>query len=828
MTDRFEDGDPSNNQSYGRVQEDAHGHNIGTFHGGDLKGLTNKLHEGYFTDLGINAIWITAPYEQIHGWVGGGEAGDFAHYAYHGYYALDYTTVDQNMGTVEEMREFVDTAHENNIRVVLDIVMNHPGYNTLMDMENYNFGNPGLDANWTPSNGETWHEHHDYINYDDSSAWSNWWGDWVRADIAGYEQCGNSEKEMCLAGLPDFRTDLTNSVGLPPLLEEKWKQEQSGYDEWIVPAAEGLRQDLGLAPADYIIEWLSAWVEEFGIDGFRIDTAKHVELSRWEQLKHSVNEALWTWRERNPNKPGANWSDDFWMVGEVWGHGVGKSEYFEHGFDSVINFTFQGEHGNGSAYDLDRMEEVYSSYASDINSDPEFNVLSYLSQHDTALYNRDRLIDGGTYLLMLPGGVQTFYGDETARPFGPTGSDSHQGTRSPMNWDSPNEQVLNHWKKLGQFRNNHLAIGAGEHSQIQSEPYTFSRTFEANGREDKVVVVVGASGTTNIDVSSVFANGQTVQDFYTGNSSVVEEGTVTFDAHATGVILIEREGDSEPKEPVKPSAPNNLQSTNTTDTETTLTWGTPTQQVNGYEVFRNGEKIAETTSTRFTDGYLTPETTYSYTVTAFNDVGTSEKSEPISVTTRAEGTSENLVTIYYQGFSTPYIHYQPEGGEWTEVPGKPLSPSSSYEGYYEITIDLEDAEGLVAAFNDGNGQWDNNNGNNYHFSGGTYTFRDGQITEGEPNSVTTIYYQTSWETPHIHYAIGSGEWTSVPGVVMERSSRYPDYATITIELGSDSELAAAFNNGNGQWDNNNGNDYRLGSAPLRLKMAKLKMDVHNC
>lgn len=82
LTDRFENGDPSNDQSYGRHKDGMA--EIGTFHGGDLRGLTNKL--DYLQQLGVNALWISAPFEQIHGWVGGGTKGDFPHYAYHGYY----------------------------------------------------------------------------------------------------------------------------------------------------------------------------------------------------------------------------------------------------------------------------------------------------------------------------------------------------------------------------------------------------------------------------------------------------------------------------------------------------------------------------------------------------------------------------------------------------------------------------------------------------------------------------------------------------------------------------------------------------------------------
>src|SRR5690625_4004081 len=142
LTDRFYNGNTSNDNSYGRPQVDAWGTNVGTFHGGDIKGLTEKLEEGYFTELGTNAIWISAPWEQMHGWVGGKD-GDFAHYGYHGYYGLDFTAMDKNMGTIDEMREFVDTAHSLGIRVVLDIVMNHVGYPTIVDMHDFDYGDTG-------------------------------------------------------------------------------------------------------------------------------------------------------------------------------------------------------------------------------------------------------------------------------------------------------------------------------------------------------------------------------------------------------------------------------------------------------------------------------------------------------------------------------------------------------------------------------------------------------------------------------------------------------------------------------------------------------------
>ena len=92
--------------------------------------------------MGVNAIWISAPYEQIHGYVtSGGDTSPahFAHYSYHGYYVLDYTETDANFGTKAEFKTMVDTAHKHGIRVVMDIVMNHAGYNNLLDMEEYGY-----------------------------------------------------------------------------------------------------------------------------------------------------------------------------------------------------------------------------------------------------------------------------------------------------------------------------------------------------------------------------------------------------------------------------------------------------------------------------------------------------------------------------------------------------------------------------------------------------------------------------------------------------------------------------------------------------------------
>ncbi|MGL1888478.1 MAG: starch-binding protein [Reichenbachiella sp.] len=538
IQDRFENGNTSNDHSYGRGQ-DGNGNDygldeVGGFHGGDFAGLTQKINEGYFDDLGVNAIWFSAPYEQIHGWVSGGSNGDFRHYAYHGYYGLDWTEMDANFGTEEEFRAFADAAHEHGIRLVMDVVMNHVGYNTLQDMEEYGFGCADSSwKGWRPSNGETWASIHDlFIDYSSNCQdWSNWWsGDWIRAGLPTYPAPGGDEKTSSLAGLPDIITESGNQVGIPPILLNKWSANKLGQEEAELTEFFN-RTGHSRTVRNHFVKWLSDWVREYGIDGFRVDTEKHVEGTAWKALKDESVLALQEWKSNNPSKK----LDDlpFWMVGENFGYGYGRSQYHvDSGYDGLINFGFQGQAGN-----IGSLENIYSSYAGAINSASDWNALSYISSHDTELFDRSNLMNAGTSLLLAPGSVQIFYGDETGRPEGPLGGDQHQGTRSYMNWNSINTTLLAHWQKLGQFRRNHLSIGGGSHQQLSTSPYTFSRTLDS----DRVVVVVSASGNTTVNVSSIFADGTSLRDFYTGSLATVSNGTVSFDAHSNGILLIEEE-----------------------------------------------------------------------------------------------------------------------------------------------------------------------------------------------------------------------------------------------------------------------------------------------
>ena len=477
LTDRFVNGDPSNDNSYGRHKDGMQ--EIGTFHGGDLKGLASKL--DYLQQLGVNALWISSPLEQMHGWVGGGSKGDFPHYAYHGYYTQDWTKLDANMGTEDDLRALIDGAHQRGIRVLFDVVMNHPGYATLADMQEYQFGSLYLKkeeipqllgknwTDWTPGPRQNWHTFNDYINFSDKAAWEKWWGKtWIRSDIGDYDSPGYDDLTQSLAFLPDMKTESTTPSGLPNFYRHK-------------PDTHA-KEIPGFTPRDYLTHWLSQWVRDYGVDGFRVDTAKHVELASWQQLKTQATAALAEWKKANPQKA----LDDapFWMTGEAWGHGVMQSTYYTHGFDAMINFDYQDE--AAKAVDcLSNIDLIWQQMADKLQN---FNVLSYLSSHDTRLF-RENSDNAAELLLLAPGAVQIFYGDESDRPFGPTGSDPLQGTRSQMNWQDvtgKSAATVAHWQKLGQFRARHPAIGEGRQTTL-SLPQGYG--FVREQGEDKVMVI---------------------------------------------------------------------------------------------------------------------------------------------------------------------------------------------------------------------------------------------------------------------------------------------------------------------------------------------------
>ncbi|MGN1245716.1 MAG: alpha-amylase family glycosyl hydrolase [Muribaculaceae bacterium] len=527
ITDRFANGDTANDINYGRINDyGSERLNAATFHGGDFVGMTQKAREGYFTDLGVDVVWMTDVYEQIHGWMSGsGAVNDFPHYGYHGYYPLDYTQIDKNYGTVEEFRELVDVLHSQGIRVMLGANINDPGYPTLLDAIQQGFAETGLTEAEAAKHITSW-SYDDF--YKNRANWNGWYDrGWIRMPNEGWDE--NNPLEATLFGLPDFKDESNETVKIPDFLQRKWKREGKKNNPWVNPSAAKLRKNRNWSPMQYVIAWIASWVEEFGIDGVRCDIVENVHTYRWKDLSDACNAALNRWRATHPDDPASQWTDRFYMTGDFDCASIDyKPEYARAGFSSMVNFYFP-KHG-----DLDNIVYTWQAYADSVAAHPDWHPFSYLNNS----YHRDtdmsNIIDCATTFLLTPGVAQVFYGDETCRKLSDArlNVDSDQAFRSDMNWNSIDSLTLKHYRTLGKIRRNNPVIASGKQSTIDCH------TCIRSNSTDKVVIRVLPLDWQPINIGAAFADGTIVEELYTGQQATVTDGKVSFPRYENKIAII--------------------------------------------------------------------------------------------------------------------------------------------------------------------------------------------------------------------------------------------------------------------------------------------------
>ena len=508
LTDRFNNGDKTNDHTFNRNKPTG---KLRDFEGGDIRGVIQKLDEGYFDKLGINAIWMTPIVEQIHDGV---DEGTGFSYGFHGYWTRDWSSLDPSYGTTKDLAELVQKAHAKGIRILLDAVINHTGPVTPED--------PVYPSDWVRTAPKCTYQSYDtYIN------------------------C------TLVENLPDVKTESNENVALPPFLVEKWKKE-GRYDKEVKELdAFFAKTGYPRAPKYYIMKWLSDYITRYGIDGYRVDTAKHTTEDVWADFKKVCDAAFAEYKKNNPTK--VLDSNAFFTVGEVYGYNIGakklfdfgdkKVNYFENGFTGLINFDFRNEAKMN-------YEELFSKYSNILNNDHKGNtVMNYISSHDDSWpydKKREKSIESGTKLLLAPGIAQVYYGDESGRSLDIEGTQGDATLRSQMNWEDVKNnpktaEIENHWQKLGTFRKHHPSIGAGVHQKISDAPYTFSRIYSTGKYTDKVVIALDVEkGKKEIPVGYIFPNGSKLKDAYSGKETIVVNGKCVIDSPFSIVLLEKR------------------------------------------------------------------------------------------------------------------------------------------------------------------------------------------------------------------------------------------------------------------------------------------------
>ena len=269
LPDRFDNGDPSNDRgglTGDRLVTGYDPTHKGFYHGGDLKGLTRKL--DYIQGMGITAIWFAPMFKNkpVQGPNGDESAG------YHGYWITDFTTIDPHFGTEAEFKAFVDAAHARGIKVYMDIIVNHTadviqyreaGDYSYRSKADFPFSRRGGVAG-TPINPGFMGDHR--------PGPANW-AKLTDPSFAYTPFVPSGEERVKVPGWlndPIYYHNRGNS---------NWVGESALYGDFV-----GL-DDLATEHPRVVsgmIAIYTSWIDRFGIDGFRIDTAKHVNAEFWQ------------------------------------------------------------------------------------------------------------------------------------------------------------------------------------------------------------------------------------------------------------------------------------------------------------------------------------------------------------------------------------------------------------------------------------------------------------------------------------------------------------------------------------------------------------------
>lgn len=458
MTDRFFDGNESNNTASGT---DTYGDNPGLYHGGDFAGVTAKL--DYLQDLGVNTIWITPIVENIKGVAVTDEGSEDVPYnaAYHGYWASDFTKLNPTMGTTEEFKTMISEAHKRGMRIMVDIVVNHAGYGTESTF----------------------------------------------ADMLRDKSVSEGDIKSWQSGLPDFATENAD-----------------------------VRAKL--------VEWQTAWMKDYGVDYFRVDTVKHVDSTTWAALKNSTTKV----------------NSSFKMIGEYFGAGYASngSSLGTGQMDADLDFDFNDQATSFVSGNISSVEKFLSARNSALNN--TYMTGQFLSSHDedgfkAALmkgkgYTKDEATSAAlvaaTLQLTAKGIPVIYYGEEV----GLSGLNNYpyQTNRYDMDFNLATDDnvTYQHYKNLLRIRNAYTDVFARG-----------SRTVVAGSDEECYDVVSRSYGGTTlyvgmnikdtvkeVKVPVSLAAGTEVKDLYSGATYTVGSDktvTVTIPAAKDGgtVILTE-------------------------------------------------------------------------------------------------------------------------------------------------------------------------------------------------------------------------------------------------------------------------------------------------
>lgn len=342
MPDRFADGSQKNNTVKTKYSYKVDRSQPSLRHGGDLEGI--RQHLDYFNELGVTALWFTPVLEND-------SPDNGTQSSYHGYATTDYYKVDPRFGTNEEYRKLIDEAHQKGLKVVMDMIFNHCGFE------------------------------HPWIKDMPSKDWLNT-PEWLAAaDKSGKNDNGSADSKV-----NDLY--LQTSYKLTPVVDPYASDVDlhETVDGWFVPSMPDLNQR-NPHVIKYLIQNSEWWIETVGIDGIRMDTYPYADADAM---------ALWmkTLDEEYPN---------FNVVGETWvtepaytaawqkdSKIAKKNSYLK----TVMDFSFYDKINMAKKENTDDWwngyNRIYNSLVYDYLYPNPSSVMAFIENHDT-----DRFLGNG-------------------------------------------------------------------------------------------------------------------------------------------------------------------------------------------------------------------------------------------------------------------------------------------------------------------------------------------------------------------------------------------------------------------------------------------------
>jgi len=554
LPDRFENGDPTNDTggfSGGKLDHGFDPTHKGFYHGGDLKGLTSRL--DYIKGMGASAIWLGPIYKNkpVQGASGEESSG------YHGYWINDFTSVDPHLGTNEELKTFVDAAHSRGMKVYLDIITNHTA--DVIAMRECH--DPDYKGEYKVTDGCKYRSVADYPfttrgGVDGEPINEGFMGDeehhqtaenfakLTRHDYAYTPYIPEGEEN---AKTPTWLNDVKyyHNRG-----ETTWEGESSLYGDFA-----GL-DDLNTEHPDVVdgmIDIFKGWITDYRMDGFRIDTTRHVNPNFWKQFLPAMKEHAA--KEGIPN---------FYMFGEVYDPDPAGLARFTRvdGFDQVLDFGFQSAvfdvlSGKTGTDRFDRFldaDSLYGEATKNGRTQPTF-----LGNHDMGRFagmvknenpemSQDELLARtklGHGLMMFMRGVPVIYsGSEQGFVSSRTASYNDNdligtdATTAESNFDVEHP-LYRYIAETSAIRRAHPALSRGEMLPRLTEKdrhvFAFSRFDPNTGHE---YLVVANTGTEARSVNVAIDTGSKDLATLLGDCGVMKTtGVVSLDVTPFGLIV---------------------------------------------------------------------------------------------------------------------------------------------------------------------------------------------------------------------------------------------------------------------------------------------------